>query len=330
MEDVTYNNYLSELLDNHQVPLMYQDNLLLDKYLTLISLNNNHYDNLAYQNEMNIIEDFLRKINNLKVKIQLKRKEAEIEDLIIIIKAIYEANYKIIAKYNLDNDDIINVIESKNPISITSIIDKLTKTKITKIENKPKYDKLRNDVINNIFITNHYIKDNILYIGDNITLDLNDFYLTFDYLLDINNYQVKYLNEENNQNNKEIVKNIINNITNNEPLTSYIPIVLTYIFTKNNQNYEMINTSRFNIENIKITELYSFANNNQLINNTNAKWKNVIIPNSYLYQKIKLMVNSGKYYFHNNIFTMEIINDFKISITKEDLIAFLKTNLSNN
>ena len=67
MEDITYTDYLTELLENNITNTNY---LKLDLYLTLLSLNNNNYQEKTYQNELNIIEDFLRKINNLKEKIK--------------------------------------------------------------------------------------------------------------------------------------------------------------------------------------------------------------------------------------------------------------------
>ena len=296
-------------------------------YLTLLSLNNGNYSIKIYQNEINNIENFLRKVNNLKVKIQLKRKETEIDNLIDDIKKIYEDNLLLISKYNKDNDDIISIINSKETTNITNIIDKLTKIKIHKVENKEYHDKLRKEILNNIFITNHYILDNDLYIGENITLSLDEFYQIFDYLLDINNYKDLYHNEEDNKERLNLITNIINNI-NTLSLDNYIPVVLTSLFTKDNIDYIDIDTSKFNIDNIKISELYSLANNNITDNNKIAKWKKVLIPNDYLYQKIKEMVNKGMYYFKNNIFIMEEVNDFKISITKNDLINFLKENLN--
>ena len=47
-----------------------------------------------------------------------------------------------------------------------------------------------------------------------------------------------------------------------------------------------------------------------------------------MYQKIKAMVTSGMYYFNNNIFTMDLINDFKTSILIDDLINFIKENIT--
>lgn len=323
MLDIDYQNYLTNLLDNKPLD---NNQLVFDIYLTLLALNNNHFDEKKYQNEINILEDFLRKVNNLKVKIQLKRKQEEIDKLLIEIKTIYEQNKNLIDKYNQENIDIITTLESKDPIDITNIIDKLTKLKLTKLAKKEMHDKLRKEIINNIFNTDYYINDNAFYMND-IALPLSEFYEIFDYLLDINNYKQTYSNEAINLSRSNLINELINKIKNNQELSNYLPVILTSLFTKD-INSEDIDTSKFNIDNIKISELYSFANNNDLDNTKNAKWKKVIIPNDYLYQKIKIMVTSGMYYFKNNIFTMELINDFKISILVDDLIIFIKENIS--
>ena len=323
MLDIDYQNYLTNILDNKPLD---NNQLVFDIYLTLLALNNNHFDEKKYQNEINILEDFLRKVNNLKVKIQLKRKQEEIDKLLIEIKNIYEQNKNLIDKYNQENIDIITTLESKDPIDITNIIDKLTKLKLTRLAKKGMHDKLRKEIINNIFNTDYYINDDTFYMND-IALPLSEFYEIFDYLLDINNYKQTYSNEAINLSRSNLINELINKIKNNQELSNYLPVILTSLFTKD-INSEDIDTSKFNIDNIKISELYSFANNNDLDNTKNAKWKKVIIPNDYLYQKIKIMVTSGMYYFKNNIFTMELINDFKISILVDDLIIFIKENIS--
>jgi len=323
MLDTDYQTYLTNLLDNQEVS---DKQLTFDLYLTLLALNNSNYQANKQQNEINIMDDFLRKVNNLKVKIQLKRKTAEIDKLLDDIKTIYEQNKSIIDKYNEENLDIITILESKEPIDITNVIDKLTKLKLNKLSTKEMHDKLRNEIINNIFSTEFYLNDNTFYMGD-IIIPLDEFYEIFDYLLDINNYKQIYHNETADTSRNNLIASIIGKIENNNPLTNYLPVILTSLFTKGIDS-EGINTSKFNIDNIKISELYSFVNNNNSTNNENAKWKKVVIPNDYLYQKIKTMVTSGMYYFNNNIFIMEITNDFKISILIDDLIVFLKENIN--
>ena len=72
--NLSYNKYLIELMSNNILKQEFQNNLNINLYLTLLSLNNSNYKESIYLDEINIIEDFLRKINNLKVNIQLKRK----------------------------------------------------------------------------------------------------------------------------------------------------------------------------------------------------------------------------------------------------------------
>ena len=81
--------YLNNLLNNDEVD---NNRLTFDIYLTLLALNNKQYQNSHYNIEINVLDDFLRKVNNLKVKIQLKRKDNEIDELLTNIKTIYEQN----------------------------------------------------------------------------------------------------------------------------------------------------------------------------------------------------------------------------------------------
>ena len=146
----------------------------------------------------------------------------------------------------------------------------------------------------------------------------------FDYLLDINNYKPIYQQEINNNLRIKTISELINKIKVNQPVTTYLPVILTILFNKP-LNSENINTTKFNIENIKISDLYSFLSYDGI--NT-AKWKKVSIPNEYLYGKIKTALDTGMYYINNNIFTIDIINDFKVSILIDDLINFLKENIN--
>ena len=271
--------YLNNLLNNDEVD---NNRLTFDIYLTLLALNNKQYQNSHYNIEINVLDDFLRKVNNLKVKIQLKRKDNEIDELLTNIKTIYEQNKVLIDKYNQDNIDIINVLDSKEPSDITNLVDKLTKLKIQKLNKKDTYDKLRNDITSKIFISEYYFDNNNLYIN-NQTILLTDFYEMFDYLLDINNYKPIYQQEINNNLRIKTISELINKIKVNQPVTTYLPVILTILFNKP-LNSENINTTKFNIENIKISDLYSFLSYDGI--NT-AKWKKVSIPNEYLYGKIK-------------------------------------------
>ena len=64
--DLSYNEILLKLLNNDKDNQLFTDKLLVNVYLTLLSLNNNNYNEKIYNQEIDIIEDFLRKINNLK------------------------------------------------------------------------------------------------------------------------------------------------------------------------------------------------------------------------------------------------------------------------
>ena len=333
MEDINTNlnnDYLYKLLNHEEISREDYHQIKVAIYLTLLSLNNNSYQENDFQKEINIIEDYLRKINNLKVKIQLKRKPNEIDNLLNEIKEITTNNESIIKKYNKEKIDIISILDTKDPNEITTLVDKLTKTKIKLIEKIDNYNPVRNNIINNIHNTNYHIIDNTLYIGDNINIDLDSFYEIFSYLLDSNNYHPIFHNSDTNNSHKDIINNLIAVIYDNKQLDNeVIPVVLTALFTGKINDIEEINTSNFNIDNIKITDLYSFVNDSNNESIKTAKWKKIAIPNYYLYNKIKEITNQGMYYFKDNNFILEIPGDFKISITIPNMYIFLKDNLTN-
>ena len=59
ISDIEYNKYLLNTLDNNNV--IFNDNLLLDLYMTLLSLNSHNYRDDIYTKEVETIESFLRK-----------------------------------------------------------------------------------------------------------------------------------------------------------------------------------------------------------------------------------------------------------------------------
>ena len=335
----SYNDYLLNLTNDTNVDELSND-LKLNIYLTLITLSNYHYSEKKYQENMNILEDFLRKTNNLKVKIQLKRKPEEIDELIKDLKDIYNRNTSLINKYNYDNLDIIGIIESKDATEITKLIDKLTKEKISYHNNKDMYDNLRKNIIANIFNNEYYIVDNnTLCIkdpnGNDIVVSLDIFYKIFDYLLDIDNYPQTLLNNEANRLHTILTANMIKVLTekNIPSPNELIPIILTNIINKGITNPDTLDFSHFNIENIKITDLYSLAGSSKTYQNDKAaKWRNITIPNNYLYERIMNIIKEGTYYFKDDIFYLEKVNksvsDFRISISTDNLLAFLKAYLS--
>ncbi len=330
-ELISYNGYLLDLLDNNSTKYDYSNEFKLNLYITLLSLNNSNYHESIYLEEINTLEDFLRKVNNLKVKIQLKRKEIEIDELISVISAIYNSNQVIIDKYNKEHIDITSILDSKDPKELTTLIDKLTKEKMIAIDNK-EHDDIKRNLISYSILNNRYrLKDNTIYIEseNQIEISLDEFFRIFEYLLYIKNYPKIYSNEETNNMHISLITNIIDYL-NTEILNdnNIIPIILTYIVLNDIPNYEMIDTSYFNIENIKITDLYSLANHKKDNENT-AKWKNIYIPNSYLYQRIKEMTLNGNYYFKDNNFILDNIVNFKITISIDNMKEFLRANLNN-
>ena len=329
MKANTYNEYLIKLIDKKEIKEDFQNNIKIDMYLTLLSLNNANYNSKMYQEEINITEDFLRRINNLKVKIQLKRKEEEINKLKENIKEIYKNNTNIIDKYNKENIDVMNIIESNNPKELTNLLDKLTKEKIAKVSNSSYYNKIRKEITDKISKINYSMDNDIITINNNI-ISIDEFYCIFSYLLDIKNYSNIYTDNDKNKQRNELITNIINIINKNEKINDeIIPIVLTHILTKQITNYQNINTHNFIIENIKITDLYSFANNKSNKTNT-AKWQKIQIPNEFLYKKIKEGIFHGMYYVKENNFIIENnISSFKTSIDIKNIKEFLKENLKN-
>ena len=330
---ISYNSYLLDLLNNNQINPQFDNEFKLNIYLTLLSLNNSNYHESIYLEEINILEEFLRKTNNMKVKIQLKRKANEIDNLLSNIKEIYNNNQIVINRYNKNNLDITNILESKNANDITTLIDKLTKEKMLSLENKGQDDIKRDLISYNIFKNNYYLKEDTLYIeqdnSEPITITLPEFYRIFEYLLYLKNYPPTYTNDNIKQSHLSIITDIINTINTNQLNEKVlIPIVLTYIVLKDIPNYNLITTNTFNIQNIKITDLYSLAGN-QNINENTAKWKNIYISNDYLYHQIKDLTIKGNYYYDENNFVLDNINNFKTTITIDNMKLFLKSNLEN-
>lgn len=338
----TYCKFLLQLLNN-QENIDYEENISLLKiniYLTLLSLNNNNYCDDIYQKEYEVINIFLRKINNLKVKIQLKRKDIEIEKLINEIKEIYINNIKIINKYNKNSFLIEDIINSKNVSEITKLLDNMTKIKIKKNDNLLAYNFMRREISDIIFTSRYYIdNDKIYIIGKDRCLKLmvDEFFEIFDYLLDIDNYKDIYIESKYNEERISLIKSLINLINNSfdrDKISNkeIISIIMTYLILEDMNNLNNIDMSNFKINNIKITDLYSFANNKDNNIDNHAKWNKIVIPNEYLYDKFNILLQKGMYYYNDDKFTIEGIDnkvsDFKISITIDKILEFLKNVLS--
>ena len=89
----------------------------------------------------------------------------------------------------------------------------------------------------------------------------------------------------------------------------------------------VVNETNVNTYTVKSGDsLYSIANKN-INDEMTAKWNNVSIPNEYLFKKICEMVNRGMYYFNDDKFILEYvdnkISDFKLSIDIDKMKLFL-------
>ena len=307
-----------DYLTNYDNINSYDDSFKVLAYLTLLSLNNHNYKEDIYLEEINKVENFLRKVNNYKVKIQLKRKEGEINTLLTEIKDIYNRNTDIINKYNKDNLDIINILDSREPKEITPLIDRLTRVKMKKVNILPKY----NNIINTN-IDNYEIENNTININNNLIISFDGFYDIYDYLLDLSNYKEVYRKTEIINYHHKLILDYINMIKSNTKLTKEetILVILNYLVKKDIIPNEL-DFSKFKIGNIKISDLYNFANNN-LTEEYHAKWGKVIIPNDYLFNKIKELLSMGMCYFKDDSFILENTSDFKISISSLELINLI-------
>lgn len=332
-----YIKSLINMFENSDLSIEYSDLFLINLYTMLLSLNNNNYSLLDILEEEKIIKILLIKLNNLKVKIQLKRKEKEINSLIEEIKDFCDINYKCLTRYISNKDEFNNIIDSKDPFAITEYIDKVTKMEMKNSDLIEERNAIREDVISIILNNNYGVVDNKLFInqndGEDYVIMIDDFYDIFSYLLNIDNYKEIYKIDNNNISHKEIINKIIELINKQECSREcinkvFIPLIFTYLVP--NINYNNVNANDFVIENIKISDLYSMANN-KIGNEMSAKWNNVSISNEFLFSKINEMINKGMYYFDNNKFVLEYvdnkISDFKLSIDVDKMILFLKKNI---
>ena len=342
----SYIKFLLQLLNSEEnIDIeKYQEELIVNLYLTLLSLSNLEYSENIDQKEKEIISDFLRKLNNLKVKIQLKRKKEEINKLANELITQYYENINILSIYIKDGVELENVINTMDAKSITKLVDTVTKDKMNKEDHKEERNKRRTELIKLLPISEYHIDDGIVHIKNNDSYEeitIKDFVEMFGYLLNPDNYTKAYNNKTNQNSHDSIINNIIKLLIVNDKKKEeldkiLVPILLTYILSLNiNHNYHL-DTSDFNIENIKITELYSLASigQNQDITEKTTKWRNISIPNEYLLDKLKLMIKKGMYYFNDDTFILENIenktSDFKISTKTEQIKQFIKNILETN
>jgi len=329
-----YTDTLRQLLSNKTISMI-DDRIRVNLYVTLLSLNDNKYTLLNIMEESKEIKLLLTKLNNLKVKIQLKRKQKEIDDLAEDIKRIYDVKRKLLLNYIDDREELFRIIDTRDAKEITKYIDKVTKVEIVKTDRMDERNDLREKVLDLILKNVYQVNDQTICISgcqEKVKILINDFFDIFNYLLNIDNYDNIYKLNSSNDSHREIINDIIKVIRledcNCESLKKIvIPMILTYMLPSLD---ETIKTADFVIENIKISDLYSMAKNNSQ-NKDTARWKNVQISNEYLFKKIAEMVNRGMYYYQDNKFILELvdnkISDFKVSIEIDKMISFLNDNL---
>lgn len=324
------NNYDENEIDTYNQTLEY------NLYLTLLAFSNFKYNEEIYLKEKEMLDDFLRKVNNLKIKIQLKRKEKEIDDLLAVIQEIYNTNKDKIEKYNDCNLEVISLLESKDPKSITTIIDDFTKRKRKREEMEVKYLVERQELSLNIIKNDSYIENNTIYIKNvDKEIKIDEFKEMYEYLLDIDNYEQIFVENKSNRERIILISEIISYLksSNRDINKVIVPLTLTYLLSQNIEDIENIRTSSFNINNIKITDLYSFASNKQLDDGKHAKWNKIVIPNEYLIPKIRELVSHGMFYSSDDMYVFENVDnnvsDFKISIVFNQIIDFLRDILNN-
>ena len=160
----------------------YQEELIVNLYLTLLSLSDFECSENVNQKENEEITDFLRKLNNLKVKIQLKRKAPEINKLAQDLINQYYENINILSIYIKDGIELENIINTMDAKSLTTLIDKVTKNKMNKDDRKIEINEKRKDLKELLFNNPYCIKNN-KFIIDNKELSINEFVDIFNYLL---------------------------------------------------------------------------------------------------------------------------------------------------
>ena len=340
MDNQSYLSYLSSLLDCPYISDEHNELLTINIYQTLLNLNHNYREEFEIT-EVALLEDYLRKLNNLKVKIQLKRKSEEITALMEEVLTIYHENKSLIDKYNISNLDTLAIINTKDPQNLTKLIDTETKEKMRRQNQKSYYDELRNKLMAMLPLSHYQVNDDTLIITndeDHLEVSLKDFYQVFEYLLNIDNYPQPLLNNHANRSHTIMVANILKFLTTKdikEIDQIKIPLILSYLVTIDLTDINEIDTSKFKIANIKISDLYALAKENNNVNSERtASWRKINLPNTYLYQKIKEIILKGTYYIEDDNFIFENIaeniSDFKISISLSDMTNFLKDNLAKH
>lgn len=336
----SYIEFLLQFLNNEESINIeeYQEELIVNLYLTLLSLSNLEYSEKLDQKEKETIRDFLTRLCNLKVKIQLKRKPAEINKLAEDLITQYYENVNILSIYIKDGVELENIINTMDAKSITSLIDLATKDKMNKEDKELERNQRRSELVKLVPNNEYYLENGIIFIQNEDTyeeISVKEFLDMFSYLLNSDNYKKIYKNETKQRAHELIINNIIKALIVKEKKKDkldkiLVPVLLTYILSLDITKYVELDTSKFIIENIKISELYSLASNGQTPNNNNTpKSGNIYIPNEYFLSKLKEMIQRGMYYFKDNTFILEHMenntSDFKTSIKIDEIKEFIKT-----
>lgn len=335
----SYIEFLLQLLNKEENINIeeYKEELIVNLYLTLLSLSNLEYSEKLDQKEKETIRDFLTRLCNLKIKIQLKRKTSEINKLAEELITQYYENVNILSIYIKDGIELENIINAMDAKSITTLIDLATKDKMNKEHKEVERNQKRSELIKLIPTNKYYVENGIIFIQNNDNyeeISIQEFLDMFSYLLNPDNYKKTYKNESKKRSHQLIINNIIKiliikDMNLNKLDTILIPMLLTYLLSLDITKYIELDTSKFIIENIKISELYSLASNGQNSNSNTPKSGNIYIPNEYFLLKLKEMIQKGMYYFKDNTFVLEHIenntSDFKTSIKVDEIKEFIKT-----
>lgn len=313
-----------------------KEEFTINSYITLLSLSNLEYTEKNFINEQGEINDFLRKLNNLKVKIQLNGKKENILKFKEELLTQYYENINFLSLYINNNKELIETINTLDAKKITKLIDSITKNKMYKENKKEIYAEKRKKLIKLLPQSNYYIENNKIYINNDNTyeeISISEFKEIFNYLLNTNNFKLIYKTKTNQISHELIINNIIktlisNDLTENNLEKILIPLTFTRILSLNIDEMKKLDNSSFNIENIKISELYSLASNTNLEENT-AKWRNIRVPNDYLVEKIKEIVSKGMYYYKEDTFILDNPGEFTLSIKITKIKHLLKTLLES-
>ena len=336
--NLSYIENLIKLLENNKEDKnIKKEELEVNLYITLLSLSNQEYTEKHFKLEQEQINDFLRKLNNLKVKIQLNGKKDNIIKFKEELLTQYYENITFLSLHIKNREEFLETINSLDAKKITLLIDKFTKNKINKESKKDEYNKKRNKIKKLLPNSNYYIENNKIYIEENnlyYEMELEEFKEIFNYLLNTNNYKKIYKTKANQISRELIINNIIkilvsNELTENNLEKILIPLIFTRILSLNIDTMKELDNSSFNIENIKISELYSLAASHNL-EEKSAQWRNIKIPNEYLIEKIKEMLNKGMYYYKEEDFILDNPGEFTLSIKITKIKHLLKTLLESN